>query len=47
MYKLIAIIIVVALAVVFLVISKEIKKKRSYETLGEWNERNKNVEKVK
>jgi cell division protein FtsL len=41
MFKLLAIIIVVALAVAIMILSKQIKKKKSYETLGEWNERNK------
>jgi cell division protein FtsL len=41
MFKLLAIIIVVVLAVAIMILSKQIKKKKSYETLGDWNKRNK------
>ena len=43
MYKLIAIIIVVALAVGIMLLSEQRRKKKSYETLGEFNKRNKQL----
>jgi len=43
MYKLIAIIVVIALAVALMVLSVWTKKKKPNETLGEWNKRNKQV----
>jgi uncharacterized protein YoxC len=43
MIKLIAIILVIVLAVLFMLISVQIRKKKPNETLGEWNKRNKQV----
>jgi uncharacterized protein YpmB len=43
MYKLIAIIVVIALAVALMVLSVWTKKRKPYETLGEWNKKNKQV----
>lgn len=43
MIKLIAIILVVVLAVLIMLIAEQIKKKKPFETLGEWNKRNKQV----